>query len=144
MRAAPSASPSASATCCACAPCRVQSPRPMSRSAKSSAIRGWPVTGSRPMARNKSLLVELGTEELPPRSLDALGAAFLRDLSGALAKAGVHAGLDDARAYVTPRRLAVYIPDVAAMQPAQTLERRGPALAAGLDAAGPPTPALLG
>ncbi|HXE76677.1 MAG TPA: glycine--tRNA ligase subunit beta [Rhodanobacter sp.] len=96
------------------------------------------------MAKSKSLLVELGTEELPPRALDALGAAFLRDLSGALAKAGVHAGLDDARAYVTPRRLAVYIPDVATMQPAQTLERRGPALAAGLDAAGQPTPALLG
>ncbi len=96
------------------------------------------------MVKGKSLLVELGTEELPPQALDALGAAFLRDLSGALAKAGVHAGFDAACAYVTPRRLAVHIPDVAAMQPAQTLERRGPALAAGLDAAGQPTPALLG
>lgn len=96
------------------------------------------------MTESKSLLVELGTEELPPRALDVLGAALLRGISEGLAKAGVSASFDEAQAYVTPRRLAVYIPDVALVQPAQTLERRGPALAAGLDDSGAATPALLG
>ncbi|MEO8809936.1 MAG: glycine--tRNA ligase subunit beta, partial [Rhodanobacter sp.] len=96
------------------------------------------------MAEGKSLLVELGTEELPPHALDALGAAFVREICDGLAKAGVSAAFDAARAYVTPRRLAAWIPGVARVQPQQTLERRGPALAAGLDANGEPTPALLG
>jgi len=99
---------------------------------------------ARDMAEGKSLLVELGTEELPPRALDALGAAFLHGIAEGLAKAGVGAAFEAARAYVTPRRLAVHIPDVALVQPAQTLERRGPAVAAGLDADGEPTPALRG
>jgi len=96
------------------------------------------------MAEYKPLLVELGTEELPPRALDELAAAFRRGMCDGLAKAGISADFDAARAYATPRRLAVYIPAVARMQPAQTLERRGPALAAGLDASGQPSRALLG
>ena len=96
------------------------------------------------MAEHKPLLVELGCEELPPRALDALAAAFRRGLCDGLAKAGISAHYDAARVYATPRRLAVYVPDVALMQPAQTLERRGPALAAALDASGQPTRALLG
>ncbi len=96
------------------------------------------------MAERKPLLVELGTEELPPHALDELAAAFRRGLCDGLTKAGISAGFDAARAYATPRRLAVYIPDVALMQPAQTLERRGPALAAALGADGQPSRALLG
>jgi glycyl-tRNA synthetase beta chain len=96
------------------------------------------------MAEHKPLLVELGTEELPPHALDELAAAFRRGLCDGLAKAGISADYDAARAYATPRRLAVYIPGVASMQPAQTLERRGPALAAALDASGQPSRALLG
>ncbi len=96
------------------------------------------------MAEHKPLLVELGTEELPPHALDELAAAFLRGVCDGLAKAGISADFDAARAYATPRRLAVHIPDVALMQPAQTLERRGPTLDAALDASGQPSRALLG
>lgn len=96
------------------------------------------------MAEHKPLLVELGTEELPPHALDELAGAFRRGMCDELAKAGISADYDAAHAYATPRRLAVYIPAVALMQPAQTLERRGPALAAALDASGQPSRALLG
>lgn len=96
------------------------------------------------MNAGKSLLIELGTEELPPRALDELSAAFLRGITGGLAARGVDAGLDQAMAYASPRRLAVYIPAVAAAQPEQSIERRGPAVAAALDAEGQPSKALLG
>jgi len=96
------------------------------------------------MNAGKSLLIELGTEELPPRALDELSAAFLRGIVGGLAVRGVSAGLDQAVAYASPRRLAAFIPAVAAAQPAQSIERRGPAVAAALDAEGRPSKALLG
>lgn len=92
----------------------------------------------------KSLLIELGTEELPPKALDELSAAFLRGICDGLAKRGVDAGLDQAQAYASPRRLAVHIPAVVMAQPEQTVERRGPALSAALDAEGQPSKALLG
>lgn len=96
------------------------------------------------MNAGKSLLIELGTEELPPRALDELSAAFLHGIVGGLAARGVSAGLDQAVAYASPRRLAAFIPAVAAAQPAQSIERRGPAVAAALDAEGRPSKALLG
>ncbi|WP_445145487.1 glycine--tRNA ligase subunit beta [Dyella sp. Tek66A03] len=95
-------------------------------------------------AASKPLLIELGTEELPPKALDELAAAFLRGICDGLAKRGVSAALDVARSYASPRRLAVYIPEVAVQQPAQTIERRGPAVNAALDADGQPGKALLG
>jgi glycyl-tRNA synthetase beta chain len=96
------------------------------------------------MSAAKSLLIELGTEELPPKSLDELSAAFLRGICDGLAKRGVDANLEQARAYASPRRLAVHVPAVAATQPEQAIERRGPALSAALDAEGQPSKALLG
>ena len=96
------------------------------------------------MNAGKSLLIELGTEELPPRALDELSAAFLRGIVDGLATRGVSAGLDQAMAYASPRRLAAFIPAVAPAQPEQAIERRGPAVAAALDAEGQPSKALLG
>jgi glycyl-tRNA synthetase beta chain len=96
------------------------------------------------MSAAKSLLIELGTEELPPKALDELSAAFLRGVCDGLARRGIDADLDQARAYASPRRLAVHIPGVAKAQPEQAIERRGPALAAALDADGQPGKALLG
>jgi glycyl-tRNA synthetase beta chain len=96
------------------------------------------------MAEHKPLLIELGTEELPPKALDELSTAFLRGICDGLAKRGIVAELDLAQAYASPRRLAVHIPGVAAAQPAQAIERRGPALNAALDAEGQPSKALLG
>lgn len=92
----------------------------------------------------KSLLIELGTEELPPKALDELSGAFLRGITDGLSKRGIEADLDTARAYASPRRLAVHIANVAAAQPEQAVERRGPALSASVDKDGNPSKALLG
>ncbi|MEO8998045.1 MAG: glycine--tRNA ligase subunit beta [Rhodanobacter sp.] len=96
------------------------------------------------MAEHKPLLIELGTEELPPKTLDELSAAFLRGICDGLAKRGIDAALDQAKAYCSPRRLAAHIPGVAQAQLEQTIERRGPAMNAALDADGQPSKALLG
>jgi glycyl-tRNA synthetase beta chain len=96
------------------------------------------------MSAAKSLLVELGTEELPPKALDELSAAFLRGICDGLAKRGIAADLDQACAYASPRRLAALVPGVAKAQAEQAIERRGPALASALDAEGQPSKALLG
>lgn len=96
------------------------------------------------MAEHKPLLIELGTEELPPRALDELSAAFLRGVCDGLAKAGIEGAFGAAHAYASPRRLAVHVPEVAFKQGEQTIERRGPAVSAALDAQGQPSRALLG
>lgn len=96
------------------------------------------------MSTTKSLLIELGTEELPPKALDELSAAFQRGICDGLARRGLEADLDQASAYASPRRLAVHVPAVAKAQPEQTIERRGPALNAAFDAEGQPSKALLG
>lgn len=82
------------------------------------------------------LLIEIGTEELPPTSLTALESAFGQLISEALNKDGFeHSGL---QTFATPRRLAVLIKDIATTQPDQTVDRRGPALKAAYDQAGQP------
>jgi glycyl-tRNA synthetase beta chain len=96
------------------------------------------------VAEHESLLIELGTEELPPKALDDLAAAFLRGICDGLAKRGIGADLDHAILYASPRRLAVHIPHVATHQPPQSIERRGPALAAAHGSDGQPSKALLG
>lgn len=90
------------------------------------------------------LLIELGTEELPPKALDDLAGAFARGVVEGLEKRGVAGGYEAAKTYASPRRLAVYIPDVAVAQPEQTVERRGPAIAASIGADGEPSKALIG
>jgi len=95
-------------------------------------------------ASMRSLLIELGTEELPPKSLDELAGAFATGVCEGLTKRGIAADVAAARTYCSPRRLAVLVPAVAAAQADQSIERRGPALNAGLDASGQPSKALLG
>ena len=84
-----------------------------------------------------TLLVEVGTEELPPRALARLGEAFATALAKHLSE---HALVADAKPvwYATPRRLAVTIPSVLRRQPDRISERRGPALNKAFDAAGLP------
>ena len=96
------------------------------------------------MSAPKSLLIELGTEELPPKALDELAAAFGRAICDGLGGRGFAASLDLARVFATPRRLAVLVPDVVAAQSDQSIERRGPAVAAAMDENGEPGKALLG
>lgn len=96
------------------------------------------------MADTKSLLIEIGCEELPPKALDDLAVAFAKGVCDGLAKRDIAANVGQARVCNSPRRLAVLVPDVAAMQPAQKSEALGPYLNIGLDADGAPTPALRG
>lgn len=96
------------------------------------------------MSATKPLLIEIGTEELPPKALDELADAFTKGICDGLAKRGIAADAGGSRTYNSPRRLAVIVPDVAAMQPAQKSEALGPYLNIGLDANGAPTPALRG
>ena len=96
------------------------------------------------MRESKPLLVEIGCEELPPKALDELTAAFAKGICDGLVKRGIPADVANAQMYNSPRRLAVCVPGVGAAQPDQASERRGPALNAGLDANGQPTKALLG
>ena len=100
------------------------------------------------MADYLPLLIELGTEELPPKALPDLAQAFHDGVLKGLAarRIEVRADAGDLRAgpLYSPRRLAVFLPAVAVQQPQQHSEVLGPYLNIGLDADGKPTPALLG
>ena len=91
-----------------------------------------------------TLLLELLTEELPPRLLSRLGHAFAEGISQALKERGYCPQHTPFESYASPRRLAVRIPGVEARQPERAIERKGPALAAAHLADGSPTPALSG
>lgn len=94
------------------------------------------------MAETLDLLFELGTEELPPKSLLKLSESLRDNMDAGLEKAGLpYASIE---AYATPRRLALRVQGLAAAQPDQTVERRGPALNAAYDANGSPTKATEG
>jgi glycyl-tRNA synthetase beta chain len=88
------------------------------------------------------LLIELGTEELPPGSLSTLADTLAEEIANRLDTAGVGGGTR--RVFATPRRLAVHIKDVPLTQPDRSIERRGPALTAAFDAEGQPTKAAQG
>ncbi len=94
------------------------------------------------MSARRDLLVEIGTEELPPTALKRLSEAFRDRLAEALQAAQ----LDwlEIHAYATPRRLAVVCKDLLTKQPDRLVERRGPALRAAFDEAGRPTRAAEG
>lgn len=89
------------------------------------------------MSERHDLLVELGTEELPPKSLRTLELAFAEGLRSGLVQAGlvVHA----MESFATPRRLAVRIRRLAARAPDQLLKKRGPPVRAAFDPSGAPT-----
>ena len=89
------------------------------------------------MSESCDLLVEIGTEELPPTALRRLCTAFAESLGRLLEEHHLaHAG---SSGYATPRRLAVLVKDVPANQPDREVVRRGPALTAAFDEDGNPT-----
>jgi glycyl-tRNA synthetase beta chain len=90
-------------------------------------------------ARASDFLVELGTEELPPLALPELEKAFASGIRQGLAEAGLPHG--ELRSFATPRRLAVLVRDLAAMQPAQAIKLKGPPVSAAFDKDGKPTAA---
>ncbi|MBV8342505.1 MAG: glycine--tRNA ligase subunit beta, partial [Gammaproteobacteria bacterium] len=89
----------------------------------------------------RDFLVEIGTEELPPKALLGLSEALVAELTAELDKAALAHG--EVAGFATPRRLAVAVRALAAQQPEQHLKRRGPPVAAAFDAAGAATRAAL-
>lgn len=94
------------------------------------------------MLETRDLLFEMGTEELPPKSLLTLSRALQTQVEDGLARASL--SHDKITAYATPRRLALHISGLSVRQPDQIVERRGPALNAAYTADGRPSKALEG
>ncbi len=91
----------------------------------------------------QSLLVELFVEELPPKALKALGAAFASGLAAALQAQGLAAAASVVTPYATPRRLAAHISNVATKAADRAVRHKLMPVAVALAADGKPTPALL-
>ena len=90
----------------------------------------------------ETFLVEIGTEELPPKALKKLANAFASGIEAGLKEAELSYG--DVTIYAAPRRLAVMIDSMQLKQDDKVVERKGPAKKAGFDADGNPTKALQG
>lgn len=90
----------------------------------------------------ENFLIELGTEELPPKALRKLAQAFADNFTAELDKAGLtHQGV---QWFAAPRRLALKVTSLADKQADKQVEKRGPAVSAAFDASGTPTPAASG
>lgn len=99
-------------------------------------------TSDKILAEAKDFLVEIQTEELPPKALHRLGKAFLVEIEERLRKAELNFG--ESQFFATPRRLAVLIKELASKQKDAIVERKGPAIEAAFDKEGKPTPACVG
>jgi len=93
---------------------------------------------------SETLLLELRTEELPPRLLPKLGQSFSEGITLGLKERGYCPQHAPFESYAAPRRLAVRVTCVEEFQADRTVERKGPSKSAGHDAEGKPTPALAG
>lgn len=94
------------------------------------------------MTTKRDLLIEIGTEELPPRALQHLARVFADEIHNGLNRHSLtHAAH---HWYATPRRLAVIVNNVVMQQPDHEQVRRGPTLTAAYDEEGKPTKALQG
>ncbi|QCU89478.1 glycine--tRNA ligase subunit beta [Thiomicrorhabdus sediminis] len=90
----------------------------------------------------EAFLVEIGTEELPPKALKKLSQAFADGIVAGLAEAELAHG--EVKLFAAPRRLAVTIDALQTQQQDKIVERKGPAKKAAFDADGNPTKALQG
>ncbi|WP_075989127.1 glycine--tRNA ligase subunit beta [Vibrio fluvialis] len=90
----------------------------------------------------KEFLIELGTEELPPKQLRTLAEAFATNFAAELQNADI--AHDGVTWYATPRRLALKVANLAEGQPDKVVEKRGPAVNVAFDADGNPTKAAQG
>jgi glycyl-tRNA synthetase beta chain len=91
----------------------------------------------------QNLLVELFVEELPPKVLNKLGAAFSNVLAEQLKAQGLAAADAVVTAFASPRRLAAHVTGVLAQAPDKAVQQKLMPVAVGLDAVGNATPALL-
>jgi len=92
--------------------------------------------------KTADFLVEIGTEELPPKALKSLSDAFMKGVKQGLEEAAL--SFDEVMAYASPRRLAVMVKALQTKQADKMVERKGPAKKASFDADGNPSKALLG
>lgn len=90
----------------------------------------------------ENLLIELGTEELPPKALRKLAESFLANFTEELTKADL--AFKSAVWHAAPRRLAINITELAIAQADKVVEKRGPAVSSAFDAEGKPTKAAEG
>ena len=90
----------------------------------------------------ENFLVEIGTEELPPKALKTLATSFADNVEAELNQAGLT--FDKIEWFAAPRRLAVKVLNLATQQPSKEIEKRGPAVSAAFDAEGKPTKAAEG
>ena len=90
----------------------------------------------------ENFLVEIGTEELPPKALKTLATSFVDNVEVELNQAGL--SFDKIEWFAAPRRLAVKVLNLATQQPSKEIEKRGPAVSAAFDAEGKPTKAAEG
>ncbi|MCO7511686.1 glycine--tRNA ligase subunit beta [Serratia fonticola] len=90
----------------------------------------------------QTFLVEIGTEELPPKALRSLAEAFAANFTAELDNAGLEHG--EVKWFAAPRRLALKVTDLSAAQADREVEKRGPAIAQAFDAEGKPSKAAEG
>ncbi len=90
----------------------------------------------------QNFLVEIGTEELPPKALKTLATSFADNVEAELNQAGLT--FDKIEWFAAPRRLAVKVLNLATQQPSKEIEKRGPAVSAAFDDEGKPTKAAEG
>jgi glycyl-tRNA synthetase beta chain len=94
------------------------------------------------MSELRDLLIEIGTEELPPKALLRLSRAFSDAIQQSLIQADL--GFTNMQSFATPRRLAVLVKALQTQQTDKDVERRGPAIQAAFDEQGNPSKAALG
>ncbi|AYA41834.1 glycine--tRNA ligase subunit beta [Xenorhabdus nematophila] len=90
----------------------------------------------------QTFLVEIGTEELPPKALRSLAESFAANFEAELNNANL--GHGEVSWFAAPRRLALKVANLAAAQADREVEKRGPAIAQAFDAEGKPTKAAEG
>lgn len=88
------------------------------------------------------LLIELGTEELPPKALSRLSKAFGQGVEDGLKQANI--AFEKIEVLSAPRRLAIIVTALADAQPDQDVEKRGPAVQAAFGEDGRPSKAAEG
>ncbi|MDF9722416.1 glycine--tRNA ligase subunit beta [Serratia marcescens] len=90
----------------------------------------------------QTFLVEIGTEELPPKALRSLAESFAANFTAELDNAGLEHG--EVSWFAAPRRLALKVANLSAAQADREIEKRGPAIAQAFDAEGKPSKAAEG
>lgn len=89
------------------------------------------------------LLIELFTEELPPKALSKISEAFADSIARSLIGHGLASETARVERFASPRRLAVRLSEVSSQAPERSIEVKGPSVKVGLDASGAPTQALI-